>query len=87
MILVGILSILILSIKNRKEREGGGGEGLLNGKNPLSVTKVICRQSLNLHGILVPPVKKGLIRSMFMATLYALQEPIKNKTKMLEAHY
>ena len=25
---------------------GGGGGGLLNGHNPLSVTKVICRQSL-----------------------------------------
>ena len=29
-------------------RTGGkGGGGLLNGQNPLSVTKVICRQSLN----------------------------------------
>ena len=37
LILVGILTILILSIKNR----GEGGRGLLNGQNPLSVTKVI----------------------------------------------
>ena len=40
-ILVGILSILILSVKNR-----GKVGFLLNGQNPLSVTKVICRQSL-----------------------------------------
>ena len=33
--MVGILSISILSVKNR------GVGGLLNGKNPLSVTKVI----------------------------------------------
>ena len=26
---------------------GGGGGGLLNGQNPLSVSKVICRQSLS----------------------------------------
>ena len=44
LILAGILSILILSVKNR---EGGEGGGLLNGQNPLSVTKVICRQSLS----------------------------------------
>ena len=30
----------------REEQVGGGGGGLLNGQNPLSVTKVICRQSL-----------------------------------------
>ena len=33
----GILTIWILSIKNR----GEGARGLLNGQNPLSVTKVI----------------------------------------------
>ena len=45
LILVGILTILILSIKNR----GEGGRGLLNGQNLLNVTKVansnFCRQS------------------------------------------
>ena len=41
LILVDILSILILSVKNRE-----WGEGFLNKQNPLSVTKVICRQSL-----------------------------------------
>ena len=44
LILVGILYILRLSVKNR-----GCGEGvgiLLHGQNLLSVTKVICRQSL-----------------------------------------
>ena len=53
LILFGILSILILSVKNSGEGGGGGGGGggeeiLLNGQNPLSVTKVICRQSLRL---------------------------------------
>ena len=43
LILVDILFILILSVKNR----GVGGGGLLNGQNPLSVTKVFYRQSLN----------------------------------------
>ena len=43
--LVGIPFILILSVKNRGER------GLLNGQNPLSVTKVICRQSLNVRKV------------------------------------
>ena len=42
--LVGILSILILSIKNMGR---GGRAGLLNRQNMLSVAKVICRQSLN----------------------------------------
>ena len=42
LILVGILSILILSIKNRRL----GKRCLLNGQNPFSMTKVICRQSL-----------------------------------------
>ena len=42
LILVDILFILILSVKNR-----GVGGGLLNGQNPLSVTKVFYRQSLN----------------------------------------
>ena len=51
LILVGILSILILSVKSR-EGGGGGVEGLLlNGQNPLSVTKVICRQSLRGHNL------------------------------------
>ena len=44
LILVDILFILILSVKNRGV---GGGGGLLNGQNPLSVTKVFYRQSLN----------------------------------------
>ena len=44
LVLVGILSVLILSVKSMVE--GGGGRWLLNGQNPLSVTKVICRQSL-----------------------------------------
>ena len=44
-ILVGIPFILILSVKNR------GRGGLLNGQNPLSVTKVICRQSLNVSKV------------------------------------
>ena len=42
LILVVTSSILILSVKNR-----GVGFFLLNGQNPLSVTKVICQQSLN----------------------------------------
>ena len=49
LILVGILSILILSIKN-----GGGGKGggvLLNGQNLLNVTKNICWQSLSLSDL------------------------------------
>ena len=41
LILVGIPSIFILPVKNR-----GVGGGLLNKQNLLSVTKVICRQSL-----------------------------------------
>ena len=39
LILVGILSILILSVKNRGE---GGGSVFANGQNLLSVMKVIC---------------------------------------------
>ena len=42
LILLGIPYILILSVKNR----GEVGD-LLNGQNSLSVTKVICQQSLN----------------------------------------
>ena len=42
MIFVGILSILILSVKNR-----GLGGSLLNGQDPLSVTRGICLQSLS----------------------------------------
>ena len=41
LILVGILSIFILPVKNR-----GWFFFLLNGQNPLRVTKVICQQSL-----------------------------------------
>ena len=41
-IFISILSILILSVRNRE-----GGTDLLNGKNPLSVTKIICRQYLD----------------------------------------
>ena len=46
LILVGILSILILSFKNKGDGGKGGGD-LLNGQNLLSVMKVICRQSLS----------------------------------------
>ena len=46
--LVCILSILILSVKDRGDGVGGdGGGGLLKGQNLLRVTKVICKQSLN----------------------------------------
>ena len=44
LILVGILSILPLSVKNR----GRGGGDSLNWQNPLSMTKVICWQSLTI---------------------------------------
>ena len=44
LILVGILSILILFVKNAGNRGGGG---LLNGQNLLSMAEVICQQSLN----------------------------------------
>ena len=57
LILVDILSILLLSVKNR----GVVGGGLLNGQNPLSVTKVICRQSLS-HALDFGP---GLSRNGF----------------------
>ena len=43
LILVGIPSILILSVKNR-----GGGRSLLNRLISLSMTKVVCQHSLNL---------------------------------------
>ena len=54
--LVGIPSIMILSVKN-KVCVGGGGEewgreGLLNRQNLLIVTKVICRQSLIVYSVL-----------------------------------
>ena len=44
LIWLGIPSSLVVSVKNRGvERGGRGGEGgLLNGKNPLNVAKVIC---------------------------------------------
>ena len=43
LILIGIPSILIFSVKNRGRGEGGGrGEGVLNGQNLLCVTEVIC---------------------------------------------
>ena len=45
LILFGILSILILSVKYRGWVGGGGP---LNGQNLLSVAKVICRQSLKI---------------------------------------
>ena len=45
LILVGILSILILSVTLKGT--GGGVGCLINEKNLLSVTKVICRQSLS----------------------------------------
>ena len=40
LILVGILSILILSVKNRGW--GGAGRVFVDGQNLLSVTKIIC---------------------------------------------
>ena len=43
LIWVGFLSILILSVTNRRSE---GGEGSLSRQNLLSLTKVICRQSL-----------------------------------------
>ena len=48
LILVSIPSILILLVKNEGGwwRWGRGAGGLLNGQNPLSVTKVICGWSL-----------------------------------------
>ena len=43
LILVGILSVLILSIKNMGEGRGGvQGRGLLTGQNTLSMRKGIC---------------------------------------------
>ena len=48
LILVGILSILILSVNNRGRWSAGN---LFNGKNPLSVTKVVCWQSLITAGV------------------------------------
>ena len=48
LILVSILSILILSVNNRGRRSAGN---LFNGKNPLSVTKVVCWQSLITAGV------------------------------------
>ena len=42
---------------------------------------------LRLYGVLEPPIMKGLIRVMFMATLSTLPETIKNKIKRLVAHY
>ena len=47
LILLGVSSSLVLFVKDRGWGTGGGG-GLLNGQNQLSVTKVIesCRRSL-----------------------------------------
>ena len=39
LVLVGIPSILILSVKNKEVGDGG----LLSGQNPLGVTEAICR--------------------------------------------
>ena len=52
LILVGILFILILPVKNSGWvlRRGGGG-GVINRRNLLSVMKVIFRQSLKLVGL------------------------------------
>ena len=48
--LVGILSILILPVKNREGAAGmGEREYLFSGQNPLSLTKVICWQSQNIN--------------------------------------
>ena len=48
LILVGILSILPLSVKNRGRWGARGGGDSLNWQNPLSMTKVICWQSLTI---------------------------------------
>ena len=53
LILVGIL---ILSVK-KGDGVGGGGGGLLNAKNLLSMAKVICQHSLSY--IFTHVVKKG----------------------------
>ena len=45
------------------------------------------RACLGLYGVLVQPVMKGLIRSMFMATLSTLQETVKNEKAIAVAHY
>ena len=46
LILFGVLSILILSVKNRRV---GRGANMLNGQNSLSVTKVVCWRSLTVQ--------------------------------------
>ena len=42
------IHLVILSVNDREVggRRMGGGWWLLNGQNPLRVTKIICRQSL-----------------------------------------
>ena len=52
LVLVGIPSVLILSVKNK------GSGGLLNEQNLLSMTKVICQQSLIQQN---PKYSKGSI--------------------------
>ena len=54
-----IPSISILPVKYGGR--GGGGEGLLNGQNLLSVTKVICLQSFSLNTVKVNLLKTLLI--------------------------
>ena len=39
----------LVSVGNDIWASGGGGSGLLNRQNPLSMTKVICRQSLSIN--------------------------------------
>ena len=46
LILVGIPSTLIMSIKNK---QGGGSGFFLNGQNPISVIKAVCLQSLSYN--------------------------------------
>ena len=64
-------SLLILNwVKNRGS---GGGGGMLNGKNPLSVTKVICRQSLTANSI---QMAYWNARNLLASTFYLPSEDV-----------
>ena len=45
----------------------------------------VSKEYLSLYGVLVPLVTKGLISSMFMATLSALQKVIFNQIVIFKA--